>query len=331
MGKKLFYVFKVIMESKEAITGKEIIEALAKYDISVNIKTVYSLVERINDFYYCFTNKQLIKTIRRKGFIIDEDFFEDGELQFLVDSVMANNALDQKSAKQLLDKLLILSSCNQQERLYIEDNKNHELDFDLLVSLTTIIKAINNHRNISFKYVSYDIKDNRLVEVFHTNGNVDAETYVISPYRVLVRNSIYYLVGYFNKRRDSLSVYRIDRMRLVLQQRGRYEDLQDRYDVIKEFENSVNMFFSKEHIDLKIIFDRRVIREIVSQFGQDIYVRRIDRERIEAVINDVVLSDGLIGWIMMLQDKIEVVAPESLRRNVNIRLREMLTMYSKEN
>ena len=167
--------------------------------------------------------------------------------------------------------------------------------------------------------------------VFHTNGNVDAETYVISPYRVLVRNSIYYLVGYFNKRKDSLSVYRIDRMRLVLQQRGRYEDLQDRYDVIKEFENSVNMFFSKEHIDLKIIFDRRVIREIVSQFGQDIYVRRIDRERIEAVINDVVLSDGLIGWIMMLQDKIEVVAPESLRRNVNIRLREMLTMYSKEN
>ncbi|WRK53530.1 WYL domain-containing protein [Coprobacillaceae bacterium CR2/5/TPMF4] len=43
------------------------------------------------------------------------------------------------------------------------------------------------------------------------------------------------------------------------------------------------------------------------------------------------MSDGLIGWLMMLQDKVEVVSPESLRTNVKNRLRTMLEMYLREN
>ncbi len=331
MGEKLFYVFKVIKESSEPISGKDIVEALSEYGIKVDIKTVYSLIERINDFYTCLTGKKLIQTIRRKGFIIAEDFFEDGQLQFLVDNVVSNPNLDQKAANELVNKLLLLSSTNQSKRLYIEKKPSQDLTFDLLVNLTTIIKAINNHRNIAFKYVSYDIKDNRLTEVYHTNGNLNEETYMISPYQILVRNSIYYLVGYFNKRKDSLSVYRVDRMRLVMNQRGRFEEISKRYDIVKEFENNVNMFFSNEHIDLIIIFNRRVIREVVSQFGKDIIVRRIDKERVEARIFNVALSDGLIGWLMMLQNKVEVVAPSSLRMNVKNRLRSMLAMYEEGN
>ncbi|WP_296874794.1 WYL domain-containing protein [Thomasclavelia sp.] len=331
MGEKLFYVFKVIKESSEPISGKDIVEALSEYGIKVDIKTVYSLIERINDFYTCLTGKKLIQTIRRKGFIIAEDFFEDGQLQFLVDNVVSNPNLDQKAANELVNKLLLLSSTNQSKRLYIEKKPSQDLTFDLLVNLTTIIKAINNHRNIAFKYVSYDIKDNRLTEVYHTNGNLNEETYMISPYQILVRNSIYYLVGYFNKRKDSLSVYRVDRMRLVMNQRGRFEEISKRYDIVKEFENNVNMFFSNEHIDLIIIFNRRVIREVVSQFGKDIIVRRIDKERVEARIFNVALSDGLIGWLMMLQNKVEVVAPSSLRINVKNRLRSMLAMYDEGN
>ena len=69
MGEKLYYVYKVIKESQEPISGKDIVTALKEYGIKVDIKTVYSLIERINDFYQCLTGKQLIKTIRRKGFI----------------------------------------------------------------------------------------------------------------------------------------------------------------------------------------------------------------------------------------------------------------------
>ncbi|WP_279160096.1 hypothetical protein [Thomasclavelia cocleata] len=39
------------------------------------------------------------------------------------------------------------------------------------------------------------------------------------------------------------------------------------------------------------------------------------------------LSDGLIGWIMMLQDKVEVVFPLSLKEIVKTRIRAMLRVY----
>ena len=83
----------------------------------------------------------------------------------------------------------MISSVIQMERLNTEHQNDNELTYDLLLNLTTVIKAINNHKNIAFKYISYDIKDNALQEVYHTNGNLNPETYVISPYKLILRNS----------------------------------------------------------------------------------------------------------------------------------------------
>lgn len=327
MGEKLYYVFKIIKEAREPISAKDILKRLENYEIFLDIKTVYSLIKKLNDFYYCLSNKQLIKTIRRRGYIIDEDFFEDGQLQLLIDSVLFNPNLDKKSANDLVNKLALISSVIQMERLNTEHQNDNELTYDLLLNLTTVIKAINNHKNIAFKYISYDIKDNALQEVYHTNGNLNPETYVISPYKLILRNSNYYLIGYFDKRKDSLSVYRIDRMRIVRNHSSIYEDIQDRFDMEKEFENNVNMYVSNERIDLKIAFESSVLREVVNQFGQDINVNKCFDGRIEAFIKDVALSDGLIGWIMMLQDKVEVVFPLSLKEIVKTRIRAMLRIY----
>lgn len=296
----------------------------ARNDV-INICSVFN--KKLNDFYYCLSNKQLIKTIRRRGYIIDEDFFEDGQLQLLIDSVLFNPNLDKKSANDLVNKLALISSVIQMERLNTEHQNDNELTYDLLLNLTTVIKAINNHKNIAFKYISYDIKDNALQEVYHTNGNLNSETYVISPYKLILRNSNYYLIGYFDKRKDSLSVYRIDRMRIVRNHSSSYEDIQDRFDMEKEFENNVNMYVNNERIDLKIAFESSVLREVVNQFGQDINVNKCFDGRIEAFIKDVALSDGLIGWIMMLQDKVEVVFPLSLKEIVKTRIRAMLRIY----
>ncbi|MFR2501340.1 MAG: WYL domain-containing protein [Coprobacillus cateniformis] len=56
---------------------------------------------------------------------------------------------------------------------------------------------------------------------------------MLFPYKLILRNSNYYLIGYFDKRKDSLSVYRIDRMRIVRNHSSSYEDIQDRFDMEK--------------------------------------------------------------------------------------------------
>ena len=47
--------------------------------------------------------------IRGVGYIIENEFFNDGQLQLLMDSVNSNTNLDKNSAKELTDKLSLLS------------------------------------------------------------------------------------------------------------------------------------------------------------------------------------------------------------------------------
>ena len=305
MGSKMYFVYKILSESKQPISGEVILRYLECCGYSMNIKTVYRLIDRLNEFYFLYTGKNLIKMIRGVGYIIENEFFNDGQLQLLMDSVNSNTNLDKNSAKELTDKLSLLR-------------------------LTTIIKAINNHKNIAFKYISYDVIDNKLLEVYHKNGNQNNETYIVSPYKLILNGNNYYLIGYFNKRKDSLSVYRVDRMRFVINHNSEYEDIRDQFDMEKEFDKNVNMYLSNEKIDLKIIFDKKVLKEVINQFGKDIFVCKRFDGRLEGLIKNVALSDGLVGWLMMLQTNIEVVLPLSLKEIVKKRLRLMLRMYGQK-
>ncbi|MCI9132022.1 WYL domain-containing protein [Thomasclavelia cocleata] len=330
MGEKMYYIYKVINDSNQPIKGKEILVYLQQYGYDLNIKTIYSLIKRINDFYHCLTGKYLIKTIRRSGFVIEDEFFDDGQLQLLMDSIIFNPNLDKNSASIMVEKLSLLSSYKQIKRLNIEDGNNNILTYDPLISLTTIIKAVNNHKNIAFKYISYDIDDNCLVEVYHNNGNHDSETYIISPYKLILKGSNYYLIGYFNKRKNSLSVYRVDRMRLVRNHNSKFEEIREQFDMAKEFDKIVNMYISKKRIDLKIRFNQSVLKEVVNQFGKDIIVSKTYDGKIEAEIKNVALSDGLVGWLMMLQTNIQVILPLGLKEMIRKRLKLMLKMYEQE-
>ena len=330
MGKKMYYIYKIINETNGAISAKEIQECLKQYGLFLNVKTIYSLIDRINGFYIFLTNKQLIKTIKSKGYIIEDAFFDDGQLQILIDSIVFNPNLDQKSAKEMVDKLLLLSSSSQIERINIEDKQSNVLDYDLLLTLTTIIKAINMRKNIAFKYVSYDVIDDELSEVYHTNGNQGFDTYVVSPYRLILKGSNYYLIGYFSKRENSLSVYRVDRIRLVRNHNSNYIDIQEQFDMLKEIDKNVNMYLSKNRIDLKIRFNQEILKEVVNQFGKEILVSKRYDGKIEAIIKNVALSDGLIGWLMMLQTNVQVLLPLDLKEIIKKRLNLMLRMYEQD-
>ena len=307
MGSKMYFVYKILSESKQPISGEVILKYLECCGYSMNIKTVYRLIDRLNEFYFLYTGKNLIKMIRGVGYVIENEFFNDGQLQLLMDSVNFNANLDKNSAKELSDKLSLLSNVRQLERLNIEES-NNELNYNSLLSLTTIIKAINNHKN----------------------GNQNNETYIVSPYKLILNGNNYYLIGYFNKRKDSLSVYRVDRMRFVINHNSEYEDIRDQFDMEKEFDKNVNMYLSNERIDLKIIFDKKVLKEVVNQFGKDIFVCKRFDGRLEGLIKNVALSDGLVGWLMMLQTNVEVILPLSLKEIVKKRLRLMLRMYGQK-
>lgn len=326
---RLYYTYLIIKESLDYIPAIEIKMLLEeKYQIKVDIKTVYQAIRNINELSHYIYQKDIIKTKHRKGYAINEEFFNDGQIQYLWDSILYNNDLDQKEVNILLTKLQTLSSNKQLSRIQNQTIRQNDIrNYDLLLNMTTIIKAINEKKNIYFKYVNYEIKRNKLVEISNTHGNHqdNKEFYIISPYKLIQNNSKYYVIGYFDKRPDSLSLYRLDRMRLVRNHKSKYFE-GEQFDV-NQIDNPINMYISGEKEDLEISFDQSIIKEVVDKFGQDNRVTKDYENRYHLIVKDVLINEGLIGWLMMLQDKITVIKPYSLKENMKERIEKTLKQY----
>ena len=215
----------------------------------------------------------------------------------------------------------------------IKRNDNHEqpdlgkTNQTLLEENKGICLGSNEKKNIYFKYVNYEIKRNRLVEISNIHGNHqdNKEFYIISPYKLIQNNSKYYVIGYFDKRPDSLSLYRLDRMRLVRNHKSKYFE-GEQFDV-NQIDNPINMYISGEKEDLEISFDQSIIKEVVDKFGQDNRVTKDYENRYHLIVKDVLINEGLIGWLMMLQDKITVIKPYSLKENMKERIEKTLKQY----
>ena len=326
---RLYYTYLIIKESLDYIPAIEIKMLLEeKYQIKVDIKTVYQAIRNINELSHYIYKKDIIKTKHRKGYAINEEFFNDGQIQYLWDSILYNNDLDQKEVNILLTKLQTLSSNKQLSRIQNQTIRQNDIrNYDLLLNMTTIIKAINEKKNIYFKYVNYEIKRNRLVEISNIHGNHqdNKEFYIISPYKLIQNNSKYYVIGYFDKRPDSLSLYRLDRMRLVRNHKSKYFE-GEQFDV-EQIDNPINMYISGEKEDLEISFDQSIIKEVVDKFGQDNRVTKDYENRYHLIVKDVLINEGLIGWLMMLQDKITVIKPYSLQEEMKKRIEKTLKQY----
>lgn len=332
MGERLYYVLQIIKDSKKAISAKDIQEKLLQYHVKVDIKTIYGLIHKINQFYYPILQTEYIRTIHKKGYCIEHEYFEDGQLQYLVDSILFNPNLSKDEGNELLTRLLTMSSANQKDRITLNETKSNHQDFSLLLNLNTLLKAINAKQNIYFEYVNYQIENNTLKEISSLNGNIrqgDKSYYIISPYQVVLRGSNYYLIGYFNQRKDTLSMYRVDRMRMIRQHASKFVEIREQYDMEQEIESNINMFISDKHIDIVFRFKNSILREVVNQFGQDIKVEKHSDGWNQATIKEVALSNGLIGWIFMLQEQIEIVYPLDLRNTIIQKLEQLATIYNR--
>lgn len=328
MDRKSYLIIEYIKGSNEPLAAKEIQCLLLKDDIKVDIKTIYNQIDKINDFYFPILNTEFIGVKRRTGYFINKDFFADGQLQYIIDSIQFNDQLSSKESKLLIDRLLCFSSIQQQDRIRLEANDNKQ-DNSLLLNLSTLLQGINEMNNVYFEYVDYKVKDNKIVQVASDRGNLikdDKVYYCISPYSIVMNAQNYYVLGYCSKRPDKLSIYRVDRMRFLRKHKSSFVEIREQFDMQQEISQSINMFMSNEKIDLKIRFHNSIIREVVNKFGDEYTVNQIGEDYI-CTIEDVTYSKGLIGWIMMLQDQIQVLEPAVLCKDIKKKIEDMLCKY----
>ena len=333
MDRRVWYVLKILLKSNETYTmASQIQEELAaKYDSHCDIKTIYADINKINGFMEeVFNISSYIQVKRKRGYFIEKGILADAQLRFIYDTLYSSGALSKQEGEALFEKITALSPKSQIDRLHIEEMRSQSKP--LFIKMNVILQAIHEQKTIIFEYVRYTIsQDGKVLAVKSENGNYEKDssghTYFVSPYEVMMHSWHYYLLAYNDVRKEQLSIYRIDRMDLVRTTKLKFTDIREMWDMKQLERQAINMFFSNEVIDLKFLFDKEIFRSIVDQFGDQLIVKPDVSGNYVGEVREVTLSDGLIGWIMMLGSRITILEPSGLKTKVIQRLRESLDHY----
>lgn len=334
MDQTVWQILKIFLNGKQdcysALELKVCLEQT--YGYTGSIKMVYSHIQRLNTFFEeMFGMDQAIKSLKAKGYKLNKEIISDGQLRFIYDMLSSNPSLSNKECEELFSRLTVFSSKQQLDRLHLLPF-NQEQDHQLFLKISTLVKAIDQKKPILFEYVRYDYTPSGEVVIAKSkNGNDKQDqtgsTYFVSPYEIMMQSGRYYLLAYNSIRKESLSIYRIDRMEQVRTSKRPFEDIREMWDMASLKQQAINMYFSNEVIDFKFNFDPLVFRTIVDQFGQRLQVSKDYRGKNVGYVREVTLTEGLMGWIMMLGNHITILEPAKLKEQVIARLEESLSNY----
>lgn len=331
MDEKTIQVLNCILNN-QPLSGPMIVEKLKEKGITINVKTVHANVKKINQFYHWLGNVDIfIKHKINYGYYIDSPFFTKGEYLVLQDMINYSTFLNEDDKKRLMNKISRIEGIRESFD-YSFDNESEK---QMLLKLTTIKRAIEEKKSIIFNYMDFklSLKGNslELEAVPRKNGNYEKdhknETYLVSPYELMINKGHYYLISYNPKYVEQLTMYRVDRMEFIRTSQSKFLDMRDGFDIEAFKKNLVNMYVGTTEENIKIRFNKDLLKSMLDQFGSNgTYYEDVESKYI-LVLEAFPISDGLVGWLLMMGDQVEVLEPLSLRENMVSRLKKTLSLY----
>lgn len=325
---KLLYIRQYLekySDEDNIVKADELMEMLREKGIECERKSIYADIAALRDYGVD------ISTEKRGYRILNRDF-ELPELRLLMDAVQAANFISAKKSKELISKIGTLCSISQakilDKQVYIE-NRNKCTNEEIYYNIDLVNKAILQKKKITFTYIKRII-DEELKEIRR-----EEKEFTVSPYALIWSNDHYYLVSN-NSKYDNLMHTRIDRMKRVeitddpsrdFSEVSPYRSFFDSADYSGKLFN----MFSGDTQKLTLRCDDSILEEMIDRFGEECSIKKTAGDTEHKFILDTkcVCSEGLVSWIMQFGEKVEVVTPESLRKDILDRVENIKRIYNK--
>ncbi len=304
-------------DEEHSLTQQEIIRLLDKnYGMECDRRSVKNNVVSLKEMGYDISME--------KGYRLLSRDFDDSELRILIDSVLFSKSISTRQAKGLIDKLRDNASnffnakvshvCNL-PNLPRTSNKQ------AMYSLYAINDAISDKHKISFIYneIGTDFK-------LHPKRQ---EPYIVNPYQIVANNGRFYLIGNYDKY-DNVAHFRIDKMTdvRVLEDKAKpmkqVPELKDGLNLPKHMAEHMYMF-SGPSTPVTLETTEDMMSELVDWFGNDFRVEKIGDDRIKARIT--CNEQAMRYWALQYGPYVEVIKPESLRKQIIEDINEMAGKY----
>lgn len=320
---KLSYLIRIMLtktDDEHGLTMPQIIDELAKYDITAERKSIYADFEDMTDKLGIEIIKEQIG--RETYYHVGAREFELAEVKLLIDAIQSSKFITQTKSRELITKIKGFVSEHQakqlQRQVYINDRVK-TMNESVYYNVDDVHTAINQNRKIRFQYYKWNI-DKKLVP--RHNG----AWFVVSPWALTWDDENYYMVAY-DDLDHKIKHYRVDKMMKisVTDEPREGRDIFKNFDMAAYSKMSFGMY-SGQKTKVHIQFPNSMCGVFIDRFGKEITFRRIDKNHSELRV-DVAVSYQFFGWIFSLGKEVRVTEPAEVVAQMKRAAEEFVANY----
>lgn len=278
-------------------------------------------------------NHTIVYDEKRQGYYVRQRQYKSDDIQLLAECVYSAKFIDEKRAEKLTH--IVCSLVSEHDADIIEKdvflaNRTKGEDTTLYDTVTKINMAMKSTwgkkthvpEKIKFKYLEYFYQDGIKRRERRRN-----EWYVVSPYKLLINEGYYYLIGYDDKNKKILH-YRLDRMKDVELTALPREGLEEFEKLSMEtyLQEHSSMFGGKtEHVTLRVM--NHAIEPIIDRFGIHGAVYSKDGDDFFKVHVTISVSKQFYGWLFGLGNQAKIVSPEWVAKDYKEHIQKIARLY----
>ncbi len=317
-------IFKRYSDEDHVLNSADIIDRLEESGITAERKSLYSDISILREY-----GMDIISTTTpKKGYFLGSREFELAEVRLLSDAVQAADFISAAKTRSLVAKIGRFASEFQEkklkEQIYIDARPKCSNE-EIYYSIDSLDLAIKSGKKVSLQYAR------RVLGEKYT-ARKESRSFILSPYALIWSNDHYYLIAN-NAKYDNLMHLRIDRIHSVevldepIRPCCEVSSYTHRINAADYAGKVFNMFTGTTDV-VELECDGSILEQILDRFGENVNLRKSEREGWFRVRFTATVTDGLVSYIMQFGEFARVVFPENLQLMVREKAKKICELYA---
>ena len=286
----------------------EINKVLYMLDENTNIQEAEEVIDEDIEGY----EKTIVYDKSQKGFYVRHRKYEPNDIRLLAECVYATRFIEEKRSRKLIEILCDLVSNHQANSIrhdvFLTDRTKTANAF-LYYNVSTINDAMrygtreapHTPEKISFIYQKHIMKEDGI----HITG----KTITVSPYRLMINDGNYYLLGYQGKR---LSAYRVDRMKSVTPT-GEPRDCEGEFESVDLHDYArctFGMMLNTKKVRVTLLCKNNLLDTMLDRFGTKKISYTMVDDKYFSFDPEIELCHQFYGWLCGFGDEVKIISPD---------------------
>ena len=293
------------------VTTAEIITHLKEKGYPVTAKTLKDDVSVLQEYDYDI----IVTNHGDNEYFLGERALQTTEIKLLVDAVASSRALSEDKSEELIEKIIKLLSIYQRKDQLPQISiceRPKPINNRIYYGLDTVMRAIKEKRQISFKMIDYDEAKSAILKN-------DGEEYILSPYACIWNDDAYYIIGYSEKH-NKVTTPRLDRMQNVRVVQIDAIPKPEGLD-LSDFTDKVFKMYDGPIQKVELLCKNSVMKNVIDRFGRDFPVENVSDTQFKASITASV-SNTFFAWVFQFAGDMEIIGPENVLNDYRKLLRK---------